>query len=86
MNTPDVVATIDREISAFEDMKAELERHHRGKWAVVHNRELVGTFDNIDNAASFAVKTFGRGPYLIRQIGAPPISLPISVFTRSQAA
>lgn len=77
---------LDKEIAAFEDMKAELERHHLGKWVVFQNQELGGSFDNLDNTARFAVERFGRGPYLIRQVGAPPISLPASVMYRPAAA
>lgn len=73
-------AQIDREIAAFEDMKAALEQHHLGKWAVVRGGELAGTFDTFDTAAREAHQRFGRGPYLIRQIGATPMRLPISAY------
>jgi hypothetical protein len=36
-------------------------------------------YDAFDAAAKVAVQRFGRGPYLIRQIGAPPIVLSASV-------
>lgn len=73
------MSTINDEIAAYEAMRAELEGAFLGLWAVVHQRELVGTFANFQVAANEAVKRFGRGPYLIRQIGAPPPSLPASV-------
>jgi hypothetical protein len=73
------VAELDDEIAAFAVMRTELEREHMGKWALVHDRELVATFDTFDAAAQDAVRRFGRGPYLIRQIGAPRMTLPASV-------
>jgi hypothetical protein len=73
------MAELDRNIAAFEKMRAELEKHHNGKWVLFHDEELIGTFDSFDHAASEAVRRFGRGPYLIRQVGAPPITLPASV-------
>ena len=76
------MAELEREIQAYEAMKAELEKHHMGKWIVIHDGELVGAFDTLDAAATEAVRRFGRGPYLIRQVGAPPASLPASVLYR----
>ena len=70
---------IDTEIAAYETMRAELELHHMGEWIVMRDGKVVGTYASFENAASDAVSRFGRGPYLIRQIGAPPITLPASV-------
>lgn len=72
------MADLDREIAAFEAMQPELEANQRGKWVLLRSGELVGTFDTFDMAASVAVSRFGRGPYLIRQIGAPPVIIPAS--------
>ena len=67
---------LDQEIKAFEAMKAELERGHLGEWALVYGDELIGTFDTFEEAGVVAGQRFGRGPYLIRQIGALPERLP----------
>lgn len=71
--------TIQDELAAYESMREKLEADHMGKWTLIRNRELVSLFDSFDAAAEAAVKQFGRGPYLIRQIGAPPVTLPASV-------
>ena len=73
------MADLDREIAAFETAQAELEARSMGKWVVFHNGALAGTYDSFEAAAEEAVRRFGRGPYLIRQIGAPPMTLPASV-------
>ncbi len=70
---------IDNEIAAYETMREELEAHHMGEWIVMREGKVIGTYASFENAASDAVSRFGRGPYLIRQIGAPPITLPASV-------
>jgi len=70
---------IEREISAYDDMREELESKHMGKWVLLYDGKLVGTYDSFDMAAEDAVRKFGGGPYLIRQVGAPPVSLPASV-------
>lgn len=76
------MSELDEELRTYEAMKANLEEHHMGKWVVVHDGELVDAFDTLDAAATEAVRRFGRGPYLIRQVGAPPVSLPASVLYR----
>lgn len=73
------MADLDTEIVAFETMRSDLAAHHMGEWVLIHDEKLIGTFRAFDDAAQEAVKMFGRGPYLIRQIGAPPISLPASL-------
>jgi hypothetical protein len=70
---------LETEIRAYDDKKAELEEHHHGKWVVFHGEEFVGAFDTLNNAAAEAATRFDRGPYLIRQVGAPPMNLPASV-------
>jgi hypothetical protein len=73
------MAELRDEISAYEQMRADLEASSLGKWVLVHDGQLIGTYDTFDAAANEAVERFGFGPYLIRQIGAPPIALPASV-------
>jgi hypothetical protein len=73
------MAELRDEIAAYELMHADLEAAHLGEWALVHDRQLVGTFDSFDKAAREAIRKFGRGPYLIRQVGAASLTLPASV-------
>lgn len=73
------MAKLETEIAAYAAMRSDLETRALGKWALVRNRKLIGTYDSFDAAAQQAVQKFGRGPYLIRQIGAPPKTLPASV-------
>ena len=74
--------TLQDEIASYEQMRSELEAAHLGKWALVHERVLVGVFEDFMAAAGDAIRKFGRGPYLIRQIGAPKVTLPASVMYR----
>lgn len=73
------MATLKNEIAAYEGMRNDLELEHLGKWVVVRDEKLVGTYESFEEAAESAVERFGRGPYLIRQVGAPPLVLPASV-------
>jgi hypothetical protein len=76
------MAELDREIAAFEGMSKELEAHYMGKWVLTHNLKLVDAYESLESAAEDAVRKIGRGPYLIRQVGAPPVVLPASVMYR----
>lgn len=73
------MAELEREIAAYEAMRPELEAKQMGKWVLVHDERLIGTYDSFEKAAEEAVAKFGRGPFLVRQVGAPPITLPASV-------
>jgi len=73
------MATIDNELAAFESMKPDLEAHQMGKWVLINGGQLIAVYDSFESAAIDASAKFGRGPYLIRQVGAPPVTLPASV-------
>jgi hypothetical protein len=73
------MSEIDRDIAAYEYLRDDLESKHMAKWVVVHSGELDDIYGSFESAAEEAVKKFGRGPYLIRQVGAPPVTLPASV-------
>jgi hypothetical protein len=76
------VANLNAELAAFQAQITDLETKHRGQWVVFHGSDRVGVFEAFERAASEAVLRFGRGPYLIRQVGAPPIALPVCVVQR----
>lgn len=71
--------TIEDDIGAYEAMKADLESRLMGKWVLIHDKALIGAYDSMAAAADDAVRRFGRGPYLLRQVGAPPVTFPASV-------
>ena len=64
------------DIAAFDRMKADLEATHRNEWVVFYRGEFIDAFADFEAAATAAVERFDAGPYLIRQVGAQPISLP----------
>ena len=61
---------MDREIEAYEAMKDDLEKHHYGKWVIIKDGKLKGTYDRFLTATAEAIKRFGNELYLIRQVGA----------------
>jgi hypothetical protein len=73
------VQDVNDEIAVYDKMRAELEAKHMGQWVLVYGGSLIGVYESFDTVAEDAVRRFGRGPYLIRQVGAPSITLPASV-------
>jgi hypothetical protein len=73
------MADLRDEIEAFQRMQRQLEADYMHRWVIVHDRQLVGAFETFELAANEAVRKFGSGPFLIRQVGAPATTLPISV-------
>lgn len=74
--------SLTKDIEAYESMREKLEAEHVGEWVLIQDRKLIGLYISFEKAAEDAVRRFGAGPYLIRQIGAPPIKLPIISLTR----
>lgn len=68
---------LDIEIAAYQKHASELEASHFGKWALFKGDALIAIHDTFEATAMDAVEQFGRGPFLIRQIGAPPIVIRI---------
>lgn len=73
------MTAIDDEIEAYERLQAKLEAEHMGQWVLIRDRELLGLFPSFELAAAEGVRQFGRSSYLIREIGAEPLRLPVSV-------
>ena len=73
------MSKLSKEIKAYDGMRLTLEADHFGKWVVFHDEKMVNLYDTFEAAADDAVRKFGRGPYLIKQIGEAPITLSASV-------
>lgn len=72
-------ATLEENISAYEGIRASLEADFQGRWVVFYDCKLVADYEDFQVCAAETVRRYGRGPYLIRQVGAVPLQLPSSV-------
>ena len=72
------MAALDIELAAYRQEETQLAFLHPGKWVVFKGATRVAIHDSFNEAAEDAVSKFGRGPYLIRRIGEPPIVMPVS--------
>ena len=64
-----MAATLEENTAAYEKMNDYLEKEHFGKWVLFYDEEFIGSYDDFQDAGYEALKRFGRGPYLIRQVG-----------------
>ena len=78
--------TLDKQIAAYDSQREQLERDYHGRWVVFRDESLVGDYATYEDAITDAMRKYGRGPYLIRQVGAPPLRLPASVMFRPHRA
>jgi hypothetical protein len=70
-----------QEMAAYERMREELEAHSLYKYVLFKGDDLVGTYESFETAGQEAIAKFGKGPYLIRQVGMDrqPMPMPASV-------
>ena len=73
---------LDVEIAVYNGMRASLEEEHKGEWVLVHG-QTVQLYEDFQEAAHHAVKQFGSGPFLIRQVGDKPLRIPGHMLYRS---
>ena len=59
---------LDRELAFFRAHLAEWLASYLGKFALVRDEALVGTFDTAEAAYQVGVAQFGTEPFLVRKI------------------
>ena len=60
---------ITQNITAYKKIQPNLESEHMSKWVLIYDKKLISIYDTFEKTAEDAVKKFGSGPYLIRQVG-----------------
>ena len=59
---------LERELKTFEEKKAELLSTAEGRFALIHESELVGTFNDEQDAIREGYTRFGNVPFLVKKI------------------
>ena len=73
---PDTPKTLlDENYEAFQAMLPTLLAEHRGRFAVIYNRELDAVFDTARDAFVHASRVHQPGTYAIQEITDLPLSL-----------
>ncbi len=63
-------------IAGFDRLRPALETDHLNEWVLFYDGNFIAAFADFEAAASWAVDTYGTGPYLIRQVGAGAVQMP----------
>lgn len=67
---------LQTEIEFYNQNLDGFRKTHRSDWVVISNNSVLGFYRRFEQAAFAAINAFGEKPFLIRQIDAPPITLP----------
>ena len=59
---------LSKEYQYYLQHKADLLRQHKGKFALIKEEQLVGTFDTDQDAYKAGLQQFGNVPFLIIRI------------------
>jgi hypothetical protein len=59
---------LEKELQYYESIKDELLAHHKGKFALIRDEQLIDTFNQDIDAYKEGVKRFGNSPFLVRLI------------------
>ncbi len=69
---------LKKELEYFETHRDEFLRKHKGQYLLIHDANLEGHFNTLEDAITEGVRKFGAGPFLARRAGenAPKLSNP----------
>lgn len=59
---------LEQELAFYEEHRAEWLVKHPGKFVLVKSRELIGAFDDEDDALSEGARRFGLESFLVRRV------------------
>lgn len=58
---------LETERQYFQENQETLSRDYPGKFVVIQNRDLLGSFDTLQDALSAGARQFGLSPFLVRR-------------------
>ena len=58
---------LETETEFFELHKKEFLHTYKGKFLLIHDQELIGTYADEEEAVSEGMRQFGIGPFLVRR-------------------
>ncbi|MFH1689278.1 MAG: hypothetical protein ABIE42_03465 [Candidatus Eisenbacteria bacterium] len=67
---------LSKELKAYDANHAELLVSHEGQFVVIHDDDLLGTFDTQMDAIATGYRELGNVPFLVKQI--TKVDVPLS--------
>ena len=62
---------ISQEKAAYEARREYLEQEHLGEWVIFYGGELIGAYEDFQDAARDGLERFGSETFLLKQVRAP---------------
>jgi hypothetical protein len=62
---------LDQELKTYAEKEEELKRSAPGKFVIIKDSEVVGSFDTVEAALTEGTRRFGLEPYRVRQVRHP---------------
>lgn len=59
---------LEREIKTFEANIEEWQRTKRGQFVLIKEDQIIGFYNNVDDALTVGAEKFGLQPFLVREI------------------
>ena len=63
-----MIKKLKKEIETYEAHKVELIAEHKGKFALIKDNQVIGIFSTNTEATYLGKESFGREPFLVKQI------------------
>jgi len=56
------------ELATYEKHRLELLDRAKGKWVLIHGKEVAGTFDTQSDAIREGYRRYGNVPFLVKEV------------------
>ncbi len=63
-----MLATLEENMGVYDEMRERLEAQNMGEWVLIYDKQLIGTYEDLQEVASVAASRFGNGSYHIKRI------------------
>ena len=61
-------AVLEKELATYEAEKSKLLGGTEGKFVLIHDGDIIGTFDSFIDGVKAGYEKFGNVPFLVKQI------------------
>ena len=64
---------VEQNYEVFVERLPSLVMHHSGKFALMHNKEIIGFLDTAGDARWIGIRLYGEGKFSIQEVTGVPI-------------
>lgn len=75
MHPPEVLAELEKNEEAYEEVRNQMEAEHWGRTVLLHDGAVVAIYNDEGDAYAIGREKFGLGRFSLHQVGRQPIDL-----------